>query len=398
MRKKLFLILSLLACMGMATAAEQFTVGEINIAPGGQATLTVNFKFDKADKYAAYQFMLTLPSGISAVTKSDGSLLITPGSSHDASMVPLSNYSSGKWIVLCYSTAGATLKGTQSQLLSITLQADAQLTAGTILNGSISDIRLSTADNSSVAMSNANFTITVKHPEDMRIILDETSTTAPEAAQNANIRVIRTIKGGEWNTIVLPFSLTNKQLKEIFGSDVKLADFTGYNTVTEDGKVSNIDVHFRTISGSLQANHPYLIKTKDDITEFVVDGVNIDPEEKPTVEQGTNKEWKNFVGCYKANTKVPEDALFINGGKFWYSSGKTKIKAFRAYFDFYDVLPSTANSRIAMIFDDAEATGIATTDTETTDDDAYYNLHGQRVDKPSKGIFVKENKKVVKED
>ena len=398
MRKKLFLILSLLACMGMATAAEQFTVGEINIAPGGQATLTVNFKFDKADKYAAYQFMLTLPSGISAVTKSDGSLLITPGSSHDASMVPLSNYSSGKWIVLCYSTAGATLKGTQSQLLSITLQADAQLTAGTILNGSISDIRLSTADNSSVAMSNANFTITVKHPEDMRIVLDETSTTAPEAAQNANIRVIRTIKGGEWNTIVLPFSLTNKQLKEIFGSDVKLADFTGYNTVTEDGKVSNIDVHFRTISGSLQANHPYLIKTKDDITEFVVDGVNIDPEEKPTVEQGTNKERKNFVGCYKANTKVPEDALFINGGKFWYSSGKTKIKAFRAYFDFYDVLPSTANSRIAMIFDDAEATGIATTDTETTDDDAYYNLHGQRVDKPSKGIFVKENKKVVKED
>ena len=397
MRKKLFIILSLLACMGMATAAEQFTVGEINIAPGGQATLTVNFKFDKADKYAAYQFMLTLPSGISAVTKSDGSLLITPGSSHDASMVPLSNYSSGKWIVLCYSTAGATLKGTQSQLLSITLQADAQLTAGTILNGSISDIRLSTADNSSVAMSNANFTITVKHPEDMRIVLDETSTTAPEAAQNANIRVIRTIKGGEWNTIVLPFSLTNKQLKEIFGSDVKLADFTGYNTVTEDGKVSNIDVHFRTISGSLQANHPYLIKTKEDITEFVLDGVNIDPEENPTVEQGTSKEWKNFVGCYKANTKVPEDALFINDGKFWYSSGKTKIKAFRAYFDFYDVLPSAAGSRIAMIFDDAEATGIATTDTETTDEDAYYNLHGQRIDNPSKGIFVKENKKVVKD-
>ena len=397
MRKKLFVILTLLACIGMAKAAENFTVGEINIAPGGQATMTVNFKFDKADKYAAYQFLLTLPTGISAVTKSDGSLLVTTGNSHDASMVPMSNYSNGKWIVLCFSTAGATLKGTQSQLLSITLQADAQLTAGTILNGSISDIRLSTADNSSVAMSNANFTITVKHPEDMRIVLDETSTTAPEAAQNANIRVIRTIKGGDWNTIVLPFTLTSKQLKEIFGTDVKLADFTGYNTVTEDGKVSNIDVHFRTISGSLQANHPYLIKTKEDITEFVLDGVNIDPEENPTVEQGTSKEWKNFVGCYKANTKVPEDALFINDGKFWYSSGKTKIKAFRAYFDFYDVLPSAAGSRIAMIFDDAEATGIATTDTETTDEDAYYNLHGQRIDNPSKGIFVKENKKVVKD-
>ena len=90
MRKKLFVILTLLACIGMAKAAENFTVGEINIAPGGQATMTVNFKFDKADKYAAYQFLLTLPTGISAVTKSDGSLLVTTGNSHDASMVPMS--------------------------------------------------------------------------------------------------------------------------------------------------------------------------------------------------------------------------------------------------------------------------------------------------------------------
>ena len=298
--------------------------------------------------------------------------------------------------MVCFSTSGATLKGTQGQLLSITLQADANLTAGTVLSGSMTDIHLSTANNSSVDMSSVKFNVTVKHPEDMRVVLDETSTTAPQAANNVGVRVLRTIKGGEWNTIVLPFTLTAKQLKALFGNDVKLADFTGYNTITENDAVSSIDVHFRTISGSLQSNHPYLIKTKNDITEFVVDGVDIDPVEKPVVEQGTNKEWKNFIGCYVANTKVPEDALFINGGQFWYSTGKTKMKAFRAYFDFYDVLPSAAGSRVAMVFDDSEATGITTTDADAPEDDAYYNLQGQRVDQPSKGVFVKENQKVVK--
>ena len=50
-----------------------------------------------------------------------------------------------------------------------------------------------------------------------------------------------------------------------------------------------------------------------------------------------------------------------------------------------------------MVFDDAEATGIATVSKAVNNNDNnFYNLQGQRISQPSKGIFIKGNKKVVK--
>ena len=46
------------------------------------------------------------------------------------------------------------------------------------------------------------------------------------------------------------------------------------------------------------ANHPYLIKTAGNLTEFTVDGVDIDPVDEPIVSRGTNSVKKDFVGCY----------------------------------------------------------------------------------------------------
>ena len=39
---------------------------------------------------------------------------------------------------------------------------------------------------------------------------------------------------------------------------------------------------------------------------------------------------------YVAGTTVEDQMLFISGGKFWYSTGLTKMNGYRAYFDFYD--------------------------------------------------------------
>ena len=91
-----------------------------------------------------------------------------------------------------------------------------------------------------------------------------------------------------------------------------------------------------------------------------------------------------------------EDVLFLNGGKFWYSAGKTKMKGYRGYFDFYQTVPSGSSSRIAMVFDDANATGIASNISSKPADNYFYNLQGQRISHPAKGIFIKGNKKVVK--
>jgi hypothetical protein len=70
------------------------------------------------------------------------------------------------------------------------------------------------------------------------------------------------------------------------------------------------------------------------------------------------------------------------------------MKAFRAYFTLQDVLTDVANaSRITLSFDDSETAGIKTVDKKNSD--KYYNLRGQQVETPAKGVYVKDGKKVI---
>jgi len=65
--------------------------------------------------------------------------------------------------------------------------------------------------------------ITVVEPQDSRVVLDETSTTAPKASNGAvDVLVKRTIKANEWSTICLPFTMTETQVKTAFGDDVRI--------------------------------------------------------------------------------------------------------------------------------------------------------------------------------
>ena len=396
MKKKIYILLTLmLMCMGTATAADQLTVEDVTITQGQQATVAVGFKFDQSGLYAGYQFVLNLPEGISVVTNSTGGIQATNGAGlKDASPTQVSNNAEGAWNVACYSY-GSTLKGTQNVLFTMTLKAATTLAAGEVLTATLTDIRLSTTDSRSVRLDDASFDITIAQPADIRITLDEASTTLLSAATNANVRVLRTISVGKWNTIVLPFSMTQEQQQKAFGNDVALADFTDYKTVTAEDEINYIDVYFRTISGTLLANHPYLIKTGKTITEFNVDGVDIEPVDKPTVSRGTKTIKKDFVGSY-VPIIVPEDGLFVSGGQFWYSAGATKMKGFRAYFDFQDKITSGLSSRVVMHLDDEESTGIATMNGQDTMGDELFNLQGQRINKPSKGVFIQGNRKVVR--
>jgi hypothetical protein len=92
-----------------------------------------------------------------------------------------------------------------------------------------------------------------------------------------------------------------------------------------------------------------------------MDDVDIDPEEEPTINKGTNRKPKAFIGNYVAGTSIDNGCLFLNDNKFWYSVGTTKIKAFRAYFNFFDLLPdfeeNYAEAPIFISFDNM-ATGI----------------------------------------
>ena len=102
---------------------------------------------------------------------------------------------------------------------------------------------------------------------------------------------------------------------------------------------------------------------------------------------GTNYD---FVGTYAASATVAADDYFIGSNKLWKSTGATTIKGTRAY-----IKAKTAAARIAGFAIDGEETTAINGITISKDNAPIYNLNGQRVAKPAKGMYVKNGKKVV---
>ena len=251
-------------------------------------------------------------------------------------------------------------------------------------------------------MSANDVTFKVKVVEILTITLDENSTEKPVASNGSvNVNLIRSIKGGNWQTIVLPFAMTEAQVQEVFGTSVELADFAGYTTEENDDEdIVGIKVNFNTRS-SIEANRPCIIKVDHDMSGFSVSGVTIEPEDEPTVAvvKRTKKQWSELIGTYVAETILEENMLFLSGNKFYYSDGTVKMKGYRAYFDFYDVLSEyEASSGVKMLFDiDDDATGLEELNNKQSMTDNIYDLSGRKINKVSqRGIYIVNGKKVIK--
>lgn len=196
--------------------------------------------------------------------------------------------------------------------------------------------------------------------------------------------------------------MSEAQTKAAFGDDVEIADFTGYEAEKDaDNSVVKLVVNFNDVT-KMEANHPYIIKVKNDISQFTVDGVDVTPADNPMTvydngETGDQQEiYGSFIGTYVADTYIPNNCLFINNNKFWYSAGMSKLKAFRAYFDFKDVLADVDEqneSRIIFSFEN-ETTGIKEINENTLTKDKYFDLQGRQIKRPTKGIYVVNGKKI----
>ena len=396
--KKIKVLLAAMLGMvaGMATA-DEVAVGNVTVPKGGQAVVSINL--NNPDKiYTAGQMLLTLPEGVTAVLNSNGNPTAAKGERMaEDHAIGTAHLEDGTDLFTIFSQSSAAITGTEGAMFHVTVTADASLEVGTVLEGALTDIEMTTTDAVPTLFNDQTFTITIGEQADTRTVLDETSTTVPESETGVDVRVKRTINAGEWNTLCLPFAMTEAQVKEAFGDDAELADFTGWSSEEdEDGNIVNITVNFTDVT-EVEANHPYIIKVSEDVSEFSVDGVDIQPEDEPTVQVGKKKAERGyFTGTYVADTEVPEDDIFLSGNKFWYSAGQTRMKAFRAYFEFADVLTDMDSSaaKIAMSFD-KDKTGISRVTSNKEGNGATYNIAGQRVLKPTNGIFIKDGKKIT---
>ena len=53
--------------VAIAFAQEKFTVQTLEIAPGKQSTMIVDFEFEESHDYCSYQFDVVLPEGLTVV-------------------------------------------------------------------------------------------------------------------------------------------------------------------------------------------------------------------------------------------------------------------------------------------------------------------------------------------
>jgi hypothetical protein len=199
--------------------------------------------------------------------------------------------------------------------------------------------------------------------------------------ENANITLKRTFSAGNWNTIALPFDLSDAETKAAFGSDAVVA------TCTETANGNNSDIAFnKAANAAITANTPVLLKTSTSESTFTFNGKTIKAGEAK--QEGTNFD---FVGTYAATTTIAEGDYFIGSNQLWKSAGATTIKGTRAYLK-----AKTAGARIAnFLIDGDEATGIQTVNAKAQKSEKLYNMNGQEVKKAAKGLYIKNGKKMV---
>lgn len=408
--KKTLVTLTVLLGFSLAQAQSPVKVTGINIPQNGQGELVIQYEFPAEGEYTGYSMSLTLPDGISLIQNDKGKYIYTLGDCHEDTHQLTINYDSSvkKYSFGCLSLESDPLSGTSGVLLSLPLEANGNLTVGNTLQATVQEINFAKLNGQTDFFTDVvEFGITISEPADTRTVLDENSTTAPESQTNVDVRVKRTIRANEWSTICLPFAMTETQVKTAFGEDVQLADFNGTDDpeYDESDNVVGITANFIDVQ-AIEANHPYIIKVSQPVTEFTVDGVDIVTDEDEAYIEFDNGltgrkrvVYSGFYGTYHAQTTLEEFTLFLNSNKFWYSAGLTKMKAFRAYFYFLDILTEvengSANVKMFVNMDD-DATGIVSPLGETEEGAAIYNLAGQRVGKSYKGIVIENGNKKIK--
>ena len=245
------------------------------------------------------------------------------------------------------------------------------------------------------------------------IVLDENDDVFPlnygSTYSDKTVKVKRTIKSNVWNTICLPFDISNEQCKAVFGDGVEIAAFDDYDAeYDEEENVTRVNVKFNDVT-EISANTPYIIKSENNISEFTLEHINLIPEEELIVEKGTGKgknyhAYAQFIGTYVANTLLDDvDYLFISSNKFYYSNGNNKLKGFRAWFWFDDVLTDKvggAGTKFFFTIND-EPTAINGISSVEKMADGVYTVSGQKVNESSleilpKGVYIVNGKKVFK--
>jgi len=150
-----------------------------------------------------------------------------------------------------------------------------------------------------------------------------------------------------------------------------------------------------TARKGMTGGKPFLIRTSKDITSFEADDVTLAGEVTDVNVADEYGTAGKFTGSLVKAT-VPEDGLFLNANKFYYSTGKTAIKGFRGWFELDAVLDKETDFGVKMVIDgfETKVEGLGMKDAAGS----VYDLSGRKISKAGMGVYiVNAKKRVVKQ-
>lgn len=220
-----------------------------------------------------------------------------------------------------------------------------------------------------------------------------------------NVTLNRSFGKDKWYSVVLPFSVSQKQMKSVFGDDVKVLH---YNNVT--GTTLNLFEHYYQM---IVGGTPVLVKPSQDVTNPVFNNVTLTSKKVVAIENSGFK----CTGSWD-NVDYPKYSYFINAkdSKFYLYdptmvAAGTKAPhagAFRAWIIAASGNPATAaklTMHINGIEDNDETTAIwnaviGNDDNAEVASKGIYSVSGQKMNATDtrslpKGIYIVNGKKVI---
>lgn len=214
----------------------------------------------------------------------------------------------------------------------------------------------------------------------------------------------RTFGANKWYAVVLPFSVSQKQMKDVFGKDVKVLHYSDV-----EGTDLNLFEHFYQM---IVGGTPVLVKPSKEVTNPVFSNVTLTSE---TVVDIENTGFK-CTGSWD-DVDFPEYSYFIDAKtNSFYLYDPTKVEtntvkphagAFRSWIISTSKNPSEAKQltmHINGIEEQGETTAIwnaiSGNDDAATATKGIYNLSGQKMNAADtrslpKGIYIVNGKKFI---
>ena len=212
--------------------------------------------------------------------------------------------------------------------------------------------------------------------------------TAFDGLMNAKVELSgRTLNKDKWNTLCVPFTISNPAA--VFGAGTLVKTLSGYSV-----SGSTVTISF-TDANSIEAGKPYIVMPTTNITNPVFNDVTINNIMQDVIISNA----ATFKGNYAPVPLSANDTkkLFLANNMLYYPTGSVTVKPFRAYFELTSDVP-TASGAPNLVIDFGETTGVGELRTENRRiENSFYDLQGRRLNgKPTqKGIYIHHGKKEV---